>query len=118
MSNSSARNIQFRSIYNIGDLVVLNNSTKQAYITEFNKNESEEDNVIDTCTIRYVIDNSFEYNVDLRKLKIIPVLSGGGTRSGSNISQNSLPPTLPKNHERYNETSTVSVEVAKESLTQ
>ena len=118
MDKSPAINIRFRSIYNIGDLVLLNDSTEQAYITEFNESDSEEDNGIDRCTIRYDIDNRFEYNVDMRKLKLIPVLSGGGTRSGTTLSRDSLPPTLPTNHERYNETYTVSSRVEEQNTTQ
>ena len=65
MLYSAARNIRFSSLFKIGDLVVLNDSTKQAYITAFDDEETDEDNDIKTCTIRYDIDNRFEYNVDL-----------------------------------------------------
>ena len=54
----------------------------------------------------------------MRKLKLIPVLSGGGTRSGTSVSRDSLPPTLPTNHERYNETYTVSSRVEEQNTTQ
>ena len=122
MSYSAARNIRFSSLFKIGDLVVLNDSTEQAYITAFDDEETDEDNDIKTCTIRYDIDNRFEYNVDLKQLKVIHVLSGGGTRSGGLKEDTSLPPTLPKNHERYNETNnetnTVSVEASQQEMTQ